>query len=95
MEQLTRKETNAIPKVGERYWYIFSSMVNHCFELKETQCYGYESDFLRMAKGNCFTVKKDAEEVLEQMNNYLQEIRETFVGRKVDEAAETMTDTLK
>ena len=81
MERLIRKETSAMPKVGEKYWYVFSSMVSHSFELRQTEFFACESDFLRMAKGNCFVERKDAEEVIEQLNDYLVEIRESYKGR--------------
>ena len=54
MERLIRKETNAMPKIGEKYYYVFSSMTTHSYEVRQTECFGCESDFLRMAKGNCF-----------------------------------------
>ena len=87
MERLIRKEANAIPKIGEKYWYVFSSMVSHSFELRQTECFGGEADFLRMAKGNCFVRQKDAEEIVDTLNEYLEEVRESYKGQIAEKIA--------
>lgn len=73
-KKLPQKERSAVPKKGEHYLYIFSSMVSHRFEIRETVWYGGFSDMFRLAKGNVFTVKRDAEETLDFMNNRLNEV---------------------
>lgn len=87
MERLIRKEANAMPKIGEKYWYVFSSMTTHSFEVRQTECFGCESDFLRMAKGNCFVQQKDAEEVMDTLNEYLEEVREMYKGQLSERTA--------
>lgn len=87
MERLIRKEANAMPKIGEKYWYIFTSMVSHSFELRQTEYFGCESDYLRMAKGNCFVQRKEAVEVMNTLNEYLEDVRESYKGQVAERIA--------
>ena len=78
-KKLSQKERSAVPKKGEHYLYIFASMVSHRFEIRETVWFGGFSDIFRLAKGNVFTQKEDAEDTLKYMNNHLDEVLLSYI----------------
>lgn len=84
MERLARKELNAVPQVGDRYFYVFSNMNTHVFEMKETKCYGYESDVARIAKGNAYTDRNECKEVVKQLNERRADVRLVFAEQAVE-----------
>jgi uncharacterized protein YlzI (FlbEa/FlbD family) len=40
-----------------------------------------------MAKGNCFVQQKDAEEVMDTLNEYLEEVRDSYKGQLAERTA--------
>ena len=62
-------------------------MTTHLYEVRQTECFGCESDFLRISKGNYFVQQKDAEEVMDTLNEYLEEVREMYKGQLAEKAA--------
>lgn len=85
-------EVGSIPEVKTQYWYIWSCMCTHCFKVKESEWIGGMSDSLRLAKGNVYLNREEAEKVCDQLNNRLDKIRYTIDSkhqqRKLKEEAE-------
>ena len=85
-KRLSKSERNALPKKGDKYYYIFTSMMTHQFEVRETTFYDGISERMRIARGNVFMVKKDCQEVADQMNDYMKEVTEHYLAAEIDEA---------
>ena len=71
-------EVGSIPEIKTQYWYIWSCMCSHCFKVKETEWIGGMTDSLRLAKGNVYLDRHEAEKVCYQLNDRLDKIRCTI-----------------
>ena len=60
-KRLTKSEKDALPKKGDKYYYIFSSMVSHRHEVREATFFNGISERMRIAKGNCYMTKAGAQ----------------------------------
>ncbi len=77
-----------IPEPKTTYWYIRSNMISNDFKVLETTWIGGVSDSLRLAKGNVYLSKDDADAVCEQLNDRLKCIIDTIEGSRQRERIE-------
>ena len=70
------------PKYGETYYYLFANAGSESFEIKSTEWLDSIFDAFRFSRGNVFLSRKDAEELLEQENEILNEVKSLLVLRK-------------
>ena len=69
-------QLGSIPAKGTKVWYIRANMIAHKFIVVEAEWIGCLSDLLRMAKGNIFFSKEEANEVESQLNSRLEKLNE-------------------
>ena len=65
-------EVGLIPQPKTMYWYVRSCMQTHRFKVMECEWIGGMSDLLRLAKGNVYLKKEDAESLCHQLNCRLE-----------------------
>ncbi len=65
-------EVGLIPQPKTMYWYVRACMQTHRFKVMECEWIGGMSDLLRLAKGNVFLEKDDAESLCYQLNCRLE-----------------------
>ena len=74
-----------VPKTGITYYYFHACMSTHRFILKYTQWFDGEADAFRFSKGNFFLSEKDANEVIDQLNEvYVDVMNLISIRRKED-----------
>lgn len=74
-----------IPEPKTMYWYIRSNMISHDFKVIEAEWIGGVSDALRLAKGNVYLRRDEADSVCLQLNNRLRTILDTIDGQRQKE----------
>lgn len=86
----------AIPQVKTTYWYVASSLQGDGgFRVIETTWIGGMSDFLRLTKGNVYLTEKEANDVLDQLNERYERIRDHIDGERQRKRIEEETERMK
>lgn len=82
----------SVPVIKTQYWYVRSNYMQDHFVVQETEWVGGISDLFRLAKGNVYLNREEAEKVCDQLNNRLDKIRYTIDSKhqqcKLKEEAE-------
>lgn len=73
----------SIPEKGTTYWYIRGCMQTHRFKVCEMQFIGGMTEILRIAKGNFYLNQKEANNVMLQLNERVDDLARILGQKKV------------
>ena len=86
MEKFNRiRISDNVPKTGTTYYYFHAYMSTHRFILKTTQWLDGVADAFCFSKGNFFLSEKDANEVIDQLNEVYDDVMNLISFRRKED----------
>lgn len=83
MKEKIDPELGLIPRVGQKYWYIWSCMQIFKFKVNEASWFGGMTDLLRFAKGNVYLNRMEADNVETALNDRLHKLKKNVADSRI------------